>query len=254
MILENQSIHTQKSPTKIWSFDATTLPLDDFTKTVRKKNIRIPVEVWSYFPCKSGASIDFDLKKTGFVLLEVYSEIPFSTLNIYMISSPREMTRWASPSLLGIPISGFLDKFVQGHFFTKQGRLEDGSPDGEGIVRWPDGSWYQGEFQGGLRHGRGLYVSAEDGRRPYGGQWKHGKRDGSGQTACDSDGALDYTGDWINGQPHGYGTGKWPDGSQYTGLWMDGKPHGHGRMILSGDDVSTVLELGVLRGEAKYPI
>lgn len=146
--------------------------------------------------------------------------------------------RWASPTLPGEATCGFTGKFVHGHFLDKQGRLLDGLPDGEGIVRWPDGSWYQGEFQGGLRHGRGLHVSAEDGRRSYGGRWKRGKRDGPGQTACDSDGALDYTGDWADGRPHGRGTGKWPDGTRYTGCWVDGIPHGHGRIVWPGDDVS----------------
>lgn len=125
--------------------------------------------------------------------------------------------------------------------WPEQGRFADGSPEGTGVVKWSDGSWYDGEFQGGLRHGRGLHVSAEDGRRWYGGQWTNGKRNGVGQTACTSersDGALEYVGDWVDGRPHGSGMGSWPDGTRYTGHWVDGRPHGRGRAVWPGDHVS----------------
>lgn len=125
-----------------------------------------------------------------------------------------------------------------------QGRFKDGYPEGNGIVRWPDTSWYEGEFRKGLRHGRGMHVSGEDGRRWYGGQWTNGKRNGLGQTDCGAgelDGALNYDGKWVDGQPHGYGTGNWSDGTRYTGGWARGRPHGRGKAVWPEDDVSTIV-------------
>ncbi|XP_025425103.1 uncharacterized protein LOC112694003 isoform X2 [Sipha flava] len=108
------------------------------------------------------------------------------------------------------------------------------------MIRWPDSSWYEGEFQKGLRHGRGMHVSGEDGRRWYGGQWTFGKRNGLGQSDCgtgESDGALNYDGHWVDGQPHGHGTGNWSDGTRYTGGWVRGRPHGRGKAVWPEDDV-----------------
>lgn len=123
---------------------------------------------------------------------------------------------------------------------TVQGRFDDGLPNGRGTIKWSDGSWYDGEVRNGVRHGRGLHVSAEDGRRWYAGQWTNGRRNGTGKTACagEPDGALDYDGEWANGRPHGNGTGRWPDGTTYTGNWTDGRPHGRGKTVWPRNDVS----------------
>lgn len=122
---------------------------------------------------------------------------------------------------------------------SEQGKFKDSLPEGNGNIKWSDSSWYEGEFHKGLRHGRGLHVSSEDGRRWYSGQWNNGKRNGYGQTGCDQmDGALNYIGDWVYGRPQGHGEGSWPDGTQYTGSWMNGLPHGHGKALWFGNDVS----------------
>ncbi|KAF0756907.1 radial spoke head 10 B-like, partial [Aphis craccivora] len=121
-----------------------------------------------------------------------------------------------------------------------EGQLNDGIPEGRGVIKWLDGSWYRGEFLKGLRHGRGLHVSCEDGRRWYSGEWANGKRNGRGETSCcvgQPDGALNYSGDWVDGRPHGSGTASWPDGTQYTGGWADGRQHGRGKTVWPNDHV-----------------
>lgn len=126
-------------------------------------------------------------------------------------------------------------------FRPLQGDIKDGLPEGRGIIRWADGSWYEGEFRDGLRNGRGLHVSSEDGRRWYSGPWTGGLREGpEGQTSCESDNAMDYVGHWVDGRPHGHGTATWPDGTRYAGQWADGKPHGHGKIVWPDNDVSEV--------------
>ncbi|XP_060871406.1 radial spoke head 10 homolog B-like [Metopolophium dirhodum] len=121
-----------------------------------------------------------------------------------------------------------------------QGQFNDGIPEGRGVIRWLDGSWYSGEFLKGLRHGRGLHVSCEDGRRWYSGDWAYGTRNGRGETACcvgQPDGALNYSGDWVDGRPHGSGTASWPDETRYTGGWARGRQHGRGKAVWPSDDV-----------------
>ncbi|CAI6351205.1 unnamed protein product [Macrosiphum euphorbiae] len=128
-------------------------------------------------------------------------------------------------------------------FTPPQGQLNDGIPEGRGIIRWLDGSWYSGEFLKGLRHGRGLHVSCEDGRRWYSGDWTNGTRNGRGETACcvgQPDGALNYSGDWVDGRPHGSGTASWPDETRYTGGWARGRQHGHGKVVWPSNDVSSL--------------
>jgi len=131
-----------------------------------------------------------------------------------------------------------------------QGQLNDGIPEGRGVIKWLDGSWYRGEFLKGLRHGRGLHVSCEDGRRWYSGEWANGKRNGRGETSCcvgQPDGALNYSGDWVDGRPHGSGTASWPDGTQYTGGWADGRQHGRGKTVWPNDHVSLILHYNKYR-------
>jgi len=135
---------------------------------------------------------------------------------------------------------GYSDKNV---FTPPQGQLKDGIPEGRGVIKWLDGSWYRGEFLKGLRHGRGLHVSCEKGRRWYSGEWTNGKRNGRGETACcvgQPDGALNYSGDWVDGRPHGSGTASWPDETRYTGGWARGRQHGRGKAVWPNDHVSFV--------------
>ncbi|VVC24206.1 MORN motif [Cinara cedri] len=130
--------------------------------------------------------------------------------------------------------------FLSDGGITYEGQFNDGLPEGTGIVKWPDGSWYKGEFRRGLRHGYGLHVSCENGRRSYSGQWTDSKRNGPGHTSCragESDGALNYVGDWVDGRPHGRGSCDWSDGTRYVGDWVDSLPHGRGKVVWSNDNV-----------------
>lgn len=66
---------------------------------------------------------------------------------------------------------------------------------------YPDGSVYEGDVEGGKRHGQGSWI----------------KTDGT-----------KYTGEWRNDKPDGQGTIVWPDGRRYSGYWKAGKRHGQG--------------------------
>jgi hypothetical protein len=71
-------------------------------------------------------------------------------------------------------------------------------------ITYPDGSWFEGDTQGGKRHGQGIWV------RPDG---------------------TKYIGQWQNDKPNGEGTINWPDGRKYVGEWKEGKRHGYGTDI-----------------------
>jgi len=69
------------------------------------------------------------------------------------------------------------------------------------IYKYPDGTVYEGEWQGSKREGYGTWT------RPDG---------------------MQYEGQWLNDKPEGHGTITASDGSSYTGEWKQGKRHGRG--------------------------
>lgn len=54
-----------------------------------------------------------------------------------------------------------------------EGQFRAGFPDGNGRVRYPDGTAYVGEFKAGLRHGVGILYAAS-GEVVRSGRWEHG--------------------------------------------------------------------------------
>ncbi|XP_069671726.1 MORN repeat-containing protein 3-like isoform X2 [Periplaneta americana] len=73
---------------------------------------------------------------------------------------------------------------------------------GHGIYSYSDGSWYQGEWKNGERHGIGLCVLP--------------------------DGSF-YYGQWENDKYHGLGLYVKANGNRYEGEWHCGNKHGHGK-------------------------
>lgn len=95
----------------------------------------------------------------------------------------------------------------------------------KGKHTYPDGSVYEGDIEGGKRHGQGIWV----------------KTDGT-----------KYAGQWKNDKPNGQGTITWPDGRKYSGYWKAGKRHGQGVDIYTdGRKVEGVWDEGELVPEKK---
>ncbi len=86
--------------------------------------------------------------------------------------------------------------------------------------RWLQ-TYYKGETQNGLRHGKGEYIYSNQFFR-YVGQWKEGKKQGKGKLLM-KDGTT-YEGDFQQGEIVGRGKKTWADGREYTGkerdLWI----------------------------------
>lgn len=67
---------------------------------------------------------------------------------------------------------------------------------GKGRIQWKDDTWYEGDFVGNLRHGRGLYVDSRQ-QRSYAGGWHCGTKHGEGVIYYSSF-SNSYDGEWIN--------------------------------------------------------
>ncbi|XP_039997761.1 alsin [Xiphias gladius] len=94
---------------------------------------------------------------------------------------------------------------------TYEGRWLAGKPNGRGVLKWPDGRIYTGEFKNGLEDGFGEFVAPN-------------------KTLNKND---HYQGHWKDGKMHGLGTYRYASGEVYDGSFQDGMRHGHG-MLRSG--------------------
>ncbi|KAJ8606917.1 hypothetical protein CTAYLR_008622 [Chrysophaeum taylorii] len=96
-------------------------------------------------------------------------------------------------------------------------------------VRYPNGDVYEGSFESGLRHGRGLFTEALSGHA-YDGEWRRGKRHGRG-TFATGDGTFVYDGEFVKGKRCGEGVAKLRDSCSYAGSWRDNVFDGRGILV-----------------------
>jgi len=73
---------------------------------------------------------------------------------------------------------------------------------GHRYIVWPDGSKYDGDFQGGHMHGTGQYTWPNG--DTYNGEWQEGKRQGRGVYVFD-EGSKKYSGSFNNDTIEGFG-------------------------------------------------
>ncbi len=125
------------------------------------------------------------------------------------------------------------------------GQMAGGLPQGEGVMRYPDGSIYSGGWDGGLRQGYG--ELADSAGRRFSGRWR---ADTLRRGRC-HDGAGYYRGT-FNGrlQPDGEGEYRRADGGVYSGGWTDGLRDGFGFSVAPREVVKCgVWRKGNFRGE-----
>ena len=106
----------------------------------------------------------------------------------------------------------------------------------KGKKKYKDGE-YVGEFQNGLRDGKGTfyyYENNEYGRKKYEGDWKNDKIEGKGKMIW-KDGEV-YEGEWSNNLKEGKGIETWMDGQKYEGNFKNSKYEGKGVLYYANGD------------------
>ncbi|XP_069790417.1 alsin isoform X2 [Narcine bancroftii] len=157
---------------------------------------------------------------------------------ILTAASPQEKTKWlrAINQAVDQVLSGASDNVVPGigsvmrveppisrtakYTFYKDPRLKEatyegrwlvGKPHGKGVLRWPDGRSYSGDFKNGFEDGYGELI-----------------------VPCKALKKNDhYQGHWKEGKMHGHGIYKYATGEVYEGSFYDNLRHGHG-LLRSG--------------------
>ncbi|XP_059830360.1 ALS2 C-terminal-like protein isoform X1 [Hypanus sabinus] len=142
---------------------------------------------------------------------------------------------------------------------TYEGDWYNGKPQGSGIMKWPCGRNYAGQYEGGLEQGFGVYVTpgGPESFDCYKCHWKMGKMHGYGiceygngmvykgyfqdnqrhgfgilHNPCLKKQAFKYMGHWENNKKTGYGVLDDPErGERYIGSWLEDCKHGRGIVI-----------------------
>lgn len=127
-----------------------------------------------------------------------------------------------------------------------EGPFRDGMFNGHGVLTYPAGARYEGEFRNGLFQGHGVYVSGDGDL--YRGQFKRGVMTGTGEIHL-ANGDF-YQGEIRHWQMHGTGRLRQHDGTTYEGGFVEGRFEGHGRLRRpSGDRYVGEFSKGLFHGE-----
>mmetsp|Transcript_80667 Transcript_80667/g.180483 ORF Transcript_80667/g.180483 Transcript_80667/m.180483 type:complete len:229 (-) Transcript_80667:159-845(-) len=95
---------------------------------------------------------------------------------------------------------------------------------GQGKFSWATGGFYEGQFCNNDMHGEGTYRWSDG--STYTGAWQNNTLGPEGMMKW-TDGRV-YEGQFLHGKKHGEGKLSWPDGRWYSGQWEAGKQHGVG--------------------------
>lgn len=104
----------------------------------------------------------------------------------------------------------------------------------ETAIDYGDGSSYQGEMLGALRHGNGTFIQ-NDGTK-YTGQWSYNLLEGRA-TAVTRSGQT-YEGEFRKGRAHGRGKALYENGACYQGEWEADGRHGWGHQLFPNNEGS----------------
>ena len=89
-----------------------------------------------------------------------------------------------------------------------EGEMQEGKPNGQGVITAADGSRYEGEFRNGKFNGRGVMTTANGSR--YEGEFRDGKLNGNGFLTAPN--GYRYEGEFRNGKANGQGVVIFPTG------------------------------------------
>lgn len=111
-----------------------------------------------------------------------------------------------------------------------KGEINDGLPNGKGILINAKGIKYKGTFVLGKLEGLGTCTWPSG--QKYKGNFFEGKLHGKGIVKLAN--GDRFEGDFLNNKQTGHGSFTWINGDTYIGDYVDGKRHGRGKLILKG--------------------
>ena len=156
----------------------------------------------------------------------------------------------------GIKDENGIIKYENGNYY--QGEEKDCKRNGKGKEYYKNGDVkYDGDWIDDLPEGEGKYIDIDG--KYYVGQFKRGVKNGKG-AEYDKDNNLRYEGDFINGKYEGNGKLIYANGECYNGLFKDGLKYGkgtyyykNGKVKYEGDFINDVIEgNGKLISENNY--
>jgi hypothetical protein len=112
-----------------------------------------------------------------------------------------------------------------GERYEGQIAKDSGKRQGKGVLRWPNGNAYGGEWVDGAMCGDGQFFHAVEGDR-YSGGFKDDKKHGEGKYTFAN--GNSYSGQFAFDKRHGTGRYSWMCGDEYDGEWVEGRMHGRG--------------------------
>ena len=139
------------------------------------------------------------------------------------------------PNNKGI-IYNFSEKYIY------EGDFVDGIMEGNGIIKYPDGTWYEGQFKNDKYEGKGKIMFKNGGS--YEGDFKNNLMNGKGKYIY-PDGKI-FEGDFQNGIKHGFGKISWSENKYFEGFWINNRQHGEGKYYLNGRTLKAVFRYGKL--------
>lgn len=113
------------------------------------------------------------------------------------------------------------------------GEFKNNAPDGVAHERYENGDTYSGQFSRGLKSGVGTYRYANG--QVYEGHFEGNKPSGTGRLVI-SKGCY-YEGSFRNGKCNGSGKYRYSNGDVYEGQWVDSVKHGKGVYRYANGDV-----------------
>ena len=119
--------------------------------------------------------------------------------------------------------------FVLAFFFSCPALAEcvDGDcTNGQGSMKYDDGSQYIGQWKDGKRHGYGTLKLANGGE--FVGDWQNDER--KGRAVYIFVNRAKYAIEWTGDEPQTNGPWAWSNGGKYVGL-HDDREHGHGTVM-----------------------
>ena len=147
------------------------------------------------------------------------------------------------------PLPHGLGTIVYGNGLLYEGSFQAGKEHGRGILSDQDDIvLYQGEVADGILTGTGTYYYGNGDR--YSGQWHSGLFHGRGRFSTSTTGAS-YDGEWREGYPEGSGVFSSPSGLTYSGSWRGGYRNGKGELHMSVGTtrrVKGLWNMGILEG------